>query len=61
LLKKYYKIKDIKQLVEQLKNLPEEKFGALEIKDDKYNRSVKWKNKDISLKEYNVPLFQGRI
>ena len=51
LLKKYYKIKDIEQLVDRLKNLPDEKYGALEIKEDKFNRSVKWNNEKTNLKD----------
>lgn len=51
LLIKYYKIKDTKQLVDKLNSLPEEKFGVLEIKEDKYNRLVKWNNKKTNLKD----------
>lgn len=51
LLKKYYKFSNTKQLVVRLNNLPDEKYQALEIKEEKYNRTVEWKNEKRDLKD----------
>ena len=50
-LKKYYKIIGIEELVLRLTNLPEDRFVPLAIKDTKFDRSIKWKNEKISLKD----------
>ena len=49
-LKKYYNINNIDELVNLVGNLPEERIAVLEIKHEKYDRSVTYNKADTTLK-----------
>jgi hypothetical protein len=72
-LKKYFNLRDTKELVSKLKELPDEKFTSLSIKISKLDSPITWRKQKTTINEvlensslsdkraFIIYLFQSRL